>query len=227
MQYFYQKHHSQDLIVFFAGWGCDYNQFTNLHDHKDVLILYDYQDLDLNFDFTQYHNIYLLAYSAGVFVATVLMPKIPNIKTAIALCGNPYLFDAKFGISPANVQVLQSINLDNYLTFRREYMVLSEEEYKQYNELQSLRSIESCQTELASLQNLYNRHKTKLTLLFDKALVADKDLLFNLQAQQEFYQDKLSVIKNAKHHIFFRFHSFEAIINTYADTVKNQNLARP
>ena len=39
MKYFYLNHNSSDLIVFFAGWGCDYNQFTNLHDVKDVLIL--------------------------------------------------------------------------------------------------------------------------------------------------------------------------------------------
>ena len=59
MQYFYQDNHSKDLIAFFAGWGCDQNQFTNLHDSKDVVILYDYQDLKLDFDFGKYENIYV------------------------------------------------------------------------------------------------------------------------------------------------------------------------
>ena len=57
MQYFYQDNHSNDLIVFFSGWGCDYNQFANLRDNKDVLILYNYQDLNLDFDISRYTNI--------------------------------------------------------------------------------------------------------------------------------------------------------------------------
>ena len=89
MRYFFENHHSHDLIVFFAGWGCDENQFTNLHDRKDVLILYDYHDLSLNFDFTRYANIYVIAYSAGVFVASIMADQLPNLRCKIAVCGNP------------------------------------------------------------------------------------------------------------------------------------------
>lgn len=69
MQHFHQNHNSSELIVFFAGWGCDYNQFTNLHDNKDVLILYDYQDLKLDFDFGAIGACKLsLAVSFAVFI---------------------------------------------------------------------------------------------------------------------------------------------------------------
>ena len=213
MQYFFQNHNSSELIVFFAGWGCDYNQFVNLHDTSDVLILYDYQDLDLNFDFSKYANIYLIAYSAGVFVYCLASDKIPNIRKKIAVCGNPYLFDKTLGISPAHLKVLQNITLDNYLVFRRKYMVFSDEEYAKYNELQSLRSLESCQSELTYLQQLYSEYKDKIVPCFDKAIVAADDLLFTLNAQKDFYKEKLFIIPNAKHHIFFRFNSFEEIIN--------------
>lgn len=212
MQYFFQNHNSSELIVFFAGWGCDYNQFVNLHDTSDVLILYDYQDLELNFDFNKYANIYLLAYSAGVFVSCLLSDKIPDVRKKIAVCGNPYLFDKKLGISPTHLQVLQNISLDNYLDFRRKYMVFSDNEYARYNELQSLRSLESCQSELAYLQQLYFEYKDKIVPCFDKAIVAADDLLFNLNAQKDFYKEKLSIIPNARHHIFFRFNSFEELI---------------
>ncbi len=214
MQYFFQNHNSSELIVFFAGWGCDYNQFVNLHDTSDVLILYDYQDLELNFDFNKYANIYLLAYSAGVFVSCLLSDKIPDVRKKIAVCGNPYLFDKKLGISPTHLQVLQNISLDNYLDFRRKYMVFSDNEYARYNELQSLRSLESCQSELAYLQQLYFEYKDKIVPCFDKAIVAADDLLFNLNAQKDFYKEKLSIIPNARHHIFFRFNSFEELLNT-------------
>ena len=84
--------------------------------------------------------------------------------------------------------------------------------YTRYNELQSLRSLESCQSELAYLQQLYFEYKDKIVPCFDKAIVAADDLLFNLNAQKDFYKEKLSIIPNARHHIFFRFNSFEELI---------------
>lgn len=213
MQYFYQNNNSQDLIVFFAGWGCDYNQFTNLHDNKDVLILYDYQDLNLDFDFTKYSNIYIIAYSAGVFIASIFADTIPNVRQKVALCGNPYLFDEKLGISQATIQVFRDITLDNYLDFRRKYMVFDDDEYKMYNNLESLRTIESCANELIALGKMYKAKKTQINPIFDKAIMAENDLIFDLQTQKKFYNDKVYVIKNAKHHIFFHFKSFEDLLH--------------
>ena len=212
MQYFFQDNGAKDLIVFFAGWGCDENQFVNLHDVKDVLILYDYQDLNLDFDFKKYANVEVIAYSAGVFVAALMADNIPNIRRKVAVCGNPYLFDEKLGISQATIQVFKDINLDNYLDFRRQYMTFDNEEYEKYNQLQSLRTVESCADELAALQKLYALKKAQINPQFDKAIVAENDLIFKLEAQREFYQDKLKVVPQARHHIFFRFNSFEDIL---------------
>lgn len=213
MQYFYINNNSADLIVFFAGWGCDENQFTNLHDEKDVLILYDYQNLELDFDFSKYENIYVLAYSAGVFVASIMANHIPNVRQKVALCGNPYLFDEILGLSAEVVQVFREITLDNYLEFRRKYMVFSDAEYVKYNQLQSIRSIESCQNELDALQRLYQQNKLQINPAFDKAIVAENDLIFNLSAQKKFYQDKLVIVPNVRHHIFFKFKSFEEMLD--------------
>lgn len=212
MQYFYHDHGSKDLIVFFSGWGCDENQFTNLHDKKDVLILYDYQDLKLDFDFMKYQNVYVIAYSAGVFIASIMANSIPNVRLKVAVCGNPYLFDETLGVDKKTVDVFKNITLGNYLEFRRKYMVYSEEEYEKYNELQSLRTIESCADELKALQEMYKKQKDKIDPTFDKAIVAENDLIFKLESQKDFYKEKLTIIKNAKHHIFFKFKGFEDLI---------------
>lgn len=213
MKYFFNNQNSSDLILFFSGWGCDENQFTNLKDDKDVLILYDYHDLNLDFQFDKYSNIYVVAYSAGVFVASVLADKINNIRKKVAVCGNPYLFDEKLGIPPEIIKVFKNITLDNYLDFRKHYMVFGDEEYEQYNKLQSLRTIESCEEELEALKKIYNEKKMQINPVFDAAVAAENDLIFNLSEQKMFYKEKLSIIKNARHHIFFRFKSFEEIIN--------------
>ena len=212
MQYFYQNNRSKDLIVFFAGWGCDENQFTNLHDRKDVLILYDYQDLELNFNFEKYQNIYLIAYSAGVLIASLIADKIKNVRLKVAVCGNPYLFDETLGIDGQTIEVFKGITLDNYLDFRRKYMVFSDEEYEKYNALQSLRTVESCMAELDALQKMYAVLKDKINPQFDKAVMAQNDLIFKIAAQKDFYGQKLKVIENARHHIFFKVKSFEDLL---------------
>jgi len=212
MQYFFQNHNARELIIFFAGWGCDYNQFANLQDRKDVLILCDYQDWSLDFDFSKYDDIYVIAYSAGVFVASVMADKIPNVRKKVALCGNPYLFDERLGISANTIRILKNITLDNYLDFRRRYMVFSDDEYVKYNRLECVRTIESCANELTALQQAYSQKKTQINPEFDQAYAAENDLIFNLAAQKDFYQDKLTVIPHARHHIFFRFGSFEEIL---------------
>ena len=214
MQQFFQPKNSDTLIIFFAGWGCDENQFTNLHDNEDVLILYDYQNLDLNFDFSKYRHIDLIAYSAGVFIASIMQNKIPNLRQKIAVCGNPYLMDEKLGLSATTIEIFKTIDLDNFLEFRRQYMVDNEGEFQKYNNLQSLRSLESCQNELSCLQKIYQEHKDEINPDFDLALMAEKDVLFKLKRQKEFYQDKLRIIPHARHHVFFNFNSFREILNT-------------
>ena len=214
MQSFFKNNHSQNLILFFSGWGCDENQFANLHDtDDDILILFDYQDLNLEFDFTLYKTIDLIAYSAGVFVASILQKSFPPLRQKIAINGNPYLFDEKFGLSSQTINIFKSITLDNYLDFRRRYMVNSQEKYEKYNELQSLRSLESCQQELEALQKFYILYQKEILSDFDRAFMADHDPFFAFQAQQEFYGDKLRLISEAKHHVFFRFNSFRDILN--------------
>ncbi len=123
------------------------------------------------------------------------------------------MFDEIKGLSAATIDVFNSITLDNYLDFRRKYMVQTDEEYVKYNQLQSLRSIESCQSELAALQKMYAEHKAEIKEdFFDAALAAENDILFNIEQQKSFYKDKLAIIPNAKHHVFFRYNSFTDIL---------------
>ena len=52
---------------------------------KDVLICWDYTDLDFKFDFTGYEKYYLIAYSAGVFISGLIEAKLPKTEIKIAV----------------------------------------------------------------------------------------------------------------------------------------------
>ena len=212
MRYFLKENHSSHLIVFFSGWGCDENMFVNLRDEADVLIVYDYGDWQLDFDFTGYETVDIIAYSAGVFVASVLSVGIPRLGRKIAVCGNPYLFDDDYGLSQKTIEVFRSLNLDNYLSFRREYMVESDDEYEKYNLLSSQRSFESCFAELDSLINMYASRKDGIKDDFSCALLADHDPFFLLPKQKDYYKGRFRIITDARHHVFFRFSSFAEML---------------
>ena len=72
MKQYLINNNSNNLLVFFTGWGCDESEFEHLQANSDVLLLFDYTDLTIDFDFSKYKNIDLIAYSAGVFIASVI-----------------------------------------------------------------------------------------------------------------------------------------------------------
>ena len=201
---------SDTLLIFFTGWGCDEYEFEHLKSNSDVLILYDYTDLNLDFDFSKYKNFNLIAFSAGVFVASVFNFDF-KINKKIAISGNPYLFDEYYGLSSDIQEVLCNITEENADDFTRNYLIKTDEEYQNFHI--SRRTLESCRAEFDCLKELYITNKSNIKNIFDFALVGEYDPIFNPSAQKKFYGDKLNIIKNARHNLFFRINSYEQILD--------------
>lgn len=126
-----------------------------------------------NINFKAYKEIYLIVYSAGVFIAGLIKDKLPTIKKSIALNGNPLMFDKHFGIKDEVLKVFRGLNLSNYMQFRRDYLVFSDKEFEYFNEHSSNRDFESCFIELDNLERL---SKTDFEPYeFDIAILSDKD----------------------------------------------------
>ena len=72
------KNNNQKLIIFFNGWGMDENVVKHLSPEDfDVLMFYDYNTLEIDFDWDLlniYHEKNLIAWSMGVMVATLIPP---------------------------------------------------------------------------------------------------------------------------------------------------------
>lgn len=204
------NNNSDRLLIFFTGWGCDESEFAHLSAKSDVLLLYNYLDLNFDFDFSKYKEINLIAFSAGVFIASVANFDF-KINKKIAVSGNPYLFDEKLGLSKTTQNILCNITVENADDFARNYLVKTDEECKLFHH--SKRSLDSCMAEFESLKKLYKDNYEKIKDIFDFALIGEDDLIFNVAVQKEFYKDRLRTFKNARHSLFFRIKNYEEILN--------------
>lgn len=209
MQKYLINKNSDNLLIFFAGWGCDEYEFEHLEASSDVLILYNYSDLNLDFDFSKYKKFDLIAFSAGVFAASIFDFNFETSKK-IALSGNPFLFDEHLGLSKEVQDILYNITENSADDFARNYLVKTDEEWKKFHH--SKRTIESCKNEFLSLKEIYKHNKQKIKDIYDIAFVGDDDKIFNVQAQKEFYGNKLKIIKNARHNLFFRIKNYDEIL---------------
>ena len=201
---------SDTLLIFFTGWGCDEYEFEHLEANSDVLLLYDYTDLNLDFDFSKYKNFDLIAFSAGVFVASIMDFDF-EINKKIAIDGNPYLFDDYFGLSNEIQDILYNITEANAEEFARNYLVKTDDEWKNFHP--SKRTLESCQKEFDCLKEIYKNQKQNIKDIYNFALAGSDDLIFNISAQQEFYGNRLNIINNARHNPFFRIKKYEQLLD--------------
>lgn len=212
-QYLINKN-SDELLLFFTGWGCDEYEFEHLESKCDVLLLYDYSNLNFNFDFSKYKKINLIAFSAGVFVASIFnfsRFKIHNIDKKIAISGNPYLFDEHLGLSKEIQELLYNVNESNADEFARNYLIKTDEAWEKFH--YSKRTIESCKKELNNLKELYKTNKQNIIDIYNEAIFGEDDPIFNVSSQKEFYQNRLHCIKNARHNIFFKIKNYEQIFD--------------
>ena len=196
---------SETLLLLFAGWGSDEYAFEHLRADFDVLILYDYTDLSLDFDFSKYKKFNLIGHSAGVFVASVLKFDLEFDKK-IAYSGNPYLFDEKLGLSKKTQEILCNITEENANDFAKNYLIKTEEEYERFRP--SRRTIESCMAEFEDLKIIYRENWHKIKDIYDSAYIGEDDKIFDISAQKEFYKNRLHIVKNARHNMFYRVVNF-------------------
>lgn len=210
MKTYFIDNHSDTLLLFFSGWGCDDYEFEHLKSDFDVLIFYDYTDLNFEFDFLKYKEFKLISFSAGVFVASLLDLGF-EIKNKVAISGNPYLFDEHFGLPQKIQELLYNITEDTADDFARNYLVKTDDEWKNFHH--SKRSLESCRHEFDRLKKIYNERKQDIKDIYDFAIFGSGDELFNLSAQKGFYKNKIKIVENARHNIFFRIEKYEQIFD--------------
>ena len=98
------KKNNPYLIAFFNGWGMDEQIVKHLNaDEYDVVMFFDYNTLDTDFDFigtNNYGATYLVAWSMGVMIGSIFADKFLNLIGATAINGTLEPISAKYGIPP-------------------------------------------------------------------------------------------------------------------------------
>lgn len=247
------KQSSQNLVVFFSGFASLPSHFSKLTDKNfmqdfDMIMVYDYCDFGecqaqikevINAS-KKYKNVYLIAWSMGVFVASALLSdfvyqagserdKIFTKK--IAINGTNIGIDRQLGIPPKvfaytakNIQPQDFRNAIFDTKIQGENFQVMRDKILQYSLDFALPSLENMQNELESLQlfakNIAQNYLQDFAnnFLWDKAIISRTDKIFPPQACEAFFTQNPHknhtkiIYTDAPHFAFVGFRNWQEII---------------
>ncbi len=213
MKTFLRNNNSKNLVVFLLGWALDEKPFNVLESQGfDVLFVSDYSNLELDFDFSKYEKKILLAFSYGVFMASVIKDSLPQFDCKIAVNGTLKPIDKEFGISEKIFDLtLNSVSEESIKKFySRMFDNNLDDEY--FSENLPKRNSENCKEELSKIKEYYNGGKD-LSFEFDKVLISLSDKIFPVKSQINFWQNYNPKQVEAGHFLFYKFKDLNEIIN--------------
>lgn len=169
------------LILIFAGWGVDCNLFSDLHfAGYDVMVLWGYADDDFDESFlAAYSEIYLFAWSFGVYVASSMMERLVRfpLMLRVAINGSVTPVDDMTGIPDAIFQgTLEGLDERNLAKFYRR-MCGTQQDYKRFMAKMPHRDIDDLKLELKRIFEM-SRGGTVDVSGWDRAVIADDDRIF-------------------------------------------------
>ena len=170
---------NQKLIVFFNGWGMDECVVNHLlPEDYDVLMFYDYNTLETDFDFKNiypYPEKYLVAWSMGVMTATLFDTDYVS-KTAINGTLKP--IDDKYGIPKR----IYDLTLNGFSPKGAERFIKNM--FKEDCKLPvPMREFENQQSELEALTH----YQAKQEFKYDKIILSSEDKIIPTKNQIAFW----------------------------------------
>lgn len=206
MKYKFYENNNNKLIIFFNGWGMDEIIVSHLdREDYDLLILYDYRDLDIDFpNLDKYKEKYIVGWSMGVMISTLFDNEFGNIKKYIAINGTPKPIDDEYGI-PTRVYKLtvRGFNQSSCQKFM-ERMFDNTPPIDKF----SNRSLDSQKEELQNLMGVEGRY-----ISFDKVIISDNDKIIPTKNQLNYWKNPVIINKiEGGHCPFFKFSKWSEIL---------------
>jgi biotin synthesis protein BioG len=176
------RKNNQKIILFFNGWGMDECVINHLDtEDYDVLMFYDYNSLETDFDFENiysYPKKYLVAWSMGVMTATLFDIDYVS-KTAINGTLKP--IDDKYGI-PKRIYdlTLRGFSLEGAEKFIKNM-------FKENCKLpQPNREFENQKAELEALTH----YEANMNFKYDRIILSSDDRIIPTKNQAAFWEIK-------------------------------------
>ncbi|HDZ5085760.1 TPA: DUF452 family protein [Campylobacter jejuni] len=192
---------SKELIVVFGGFASHPSHFLHLKSDKNVILFYDYENFDLNFDFKAFDELVLIAFSMGVCVANKLLKDI-NFKQKISINGTNLGIDKQKGIHPTIFKkTMKNFKLENF----------KEALFKEHKNLAKdfiFKDEKALQIELERLFD-FALIKQEENLLWDKVYSSKEDEIFAPNALKNSFKNLIFL--DEPHFVFFYFKTWDEL----------------
>lgn len=210
-----RKKESDRVIIFFNGWGMDPGVVAHLEGEVDVVVCGDYRHLNAEVfpELDHYRKIYVVAWSMGVWAAANTLP-VFHVKPErlIALNGTERPIDDKYGI-PERVYLLteKGMNEKGREKFISRMLNGADERMRFAGCFPQRLYVEVCE-ELVEIRIHSTGYQNELK--WDKIYISEKDVIFPVTAQQNWWQGKGVEIHylSGGHYPFYQFRRWEEII---------------
>lgn len=196
-----QNENSQELILVFGGFASHPSHFAHLKSDKNVILVYDYENLDFKFDLNSFSKITLIAFSMGVCVASRVLKDI-EFSQKIAINGTPFGIDKLKGIHPAIFA--RQIKKFDLTAFKKSLFKEKENLSKDF----IFKDEKSLQKELKMLFD-FALEKYDENFNWDKIYSSNNDEIFPQNALKNTFS-KL-IFLNEPHFAFFHFKTWDEI----------------
>ena len=191
MKLYLQNNNSDNLILFFCGWGMDENPFSVLKSDYDILYVYDYTSPEFPaFDFFKYKSVKLLSFSYGVYAGAIAkLPDDLKLDEKVAINGTLIPVDDTYGVPVKQFELTEKMDSQTVVKFRQR--LFGGEKAAQHfdifeNHLPG-RSAQSCTEELLGMKK-YVPQIPAPKKTFDKVYVAKYDRCVPTRNQRNFWQ---------------------------------------
>lgn len=208
------KSNNKKLIIFFTGWSFDEKPFLFLNkDDFDIVVIYDYNNINFDLDLNGYEKYYLIAWSMGVFIAALLKDKLPPIEKAIALNGTPFPINNDFGIPNKTFELTLKYAEEGLKGKFYQNVFFDKNQLEKYLKHPIERTIENRVQELHSLKNIISKQNINTQNFYNIAYVAEHDKIIPPKNQIKAWESlNVKIIKLADGHFpFYNFKSWKEI----------------
>ncbi|RTJ22821.1 pimeloyl-ACP methyl esterase BioG family protein [Campylobacter jejuni] len=192
---------SKKLTVVFGGFASHPSHFSHLKSDKNVILFYDYENFDLNFNFKAFDELFLIAFSMGVCVANRLLKEL-NFKQKIAINGTNLGIDKSKGIHLTIFKkTLQNFKLEHFkeALFKERKSLAKDFIFKDEKVLK------------IELEKLFDFALTKQeeNLLWDKVYSSKEDEIFPPNALKNSFKNLIFL--DEPHFAFFHFKTWDEL----------------